>query len=137
MADGAGKAIPILPAGRLDASMAFYEAIGFTVTSEHEEYAVAIRGRVELHLIDSPGHDPLTTNGMAYLRVPDVDDWYARVRAAGVSNRHLSPEELQDRWVRGEPIARMTGVEDKPWGLREFALLDADNNLVRIGQPLA
>jgi hypothetical protein len=25
-------------------------------------------------------------------------------------------------------------LEDKPWGLREFAVLDLDGNLLRIGQ---
>jgi hypothetical protein len=25
-------------------------------------------------------------------------------------------------------------LEDKPWGLREFALIDLDGNLLRIGQ---
>jgi hypothetical protein len=28
----------------------------------------------------------------------------------------------------------MDTVEDKPWGLREFALIDLDGNLLRIGQ---
>ena len=28
----------------------------------------------------------------------------------------------------------METVEDKPWGLREFALIDLDGNLLRIGQ---
>jgi len=28
----------------------------------------------------------------------------------------------------------MVALEDKPWGLREFAVIDLDGNLVRIGQ---
>ena len=28
-------------------------------------------------------------------------------------------------------------LEDKPWGLREFAIVDADGNLLRIGQIIA
>jgi hypothetical protein len=31
----------------------------------------------------------------------------------------------------------MEALEDKPWGLREFALVDPDGNLVRIGQVMA
>ena len=30
----------------------------------------------------------------------------------------------------------MDPIEDKPWGLREFAVVDPDVNLMRIGQFL-
>jgi hypothetical protein len=31
----------------------------------------------------------------------------------------------------------MEALEDKPWGLREFALVDPDGNLIRVGQIIA
>jgi hypothetical protein len=31
-------------------------------------------------------------------------------------------------------IPRLERVEDKPWGMREFALLDADGNLLKFGR---
>jgi hypothetical protein len=31
----------------------------------------------------------------------------------------------------------MDMLEDKPWGLREFAVVDPDGNLIRIGQIIA
>ena len=31
----------------------------------------------------------------------------------------------------------MDTLEDKPWGLREFAILDPDGNLLRIGQVIS
>jgi len=30
---------------------------------------------------------------------------------------------------------RVTAPDDKPWGMREFALSDPNGNLVRVGQP--
>jgi hypothetical protein len=30
----------------------------------------------------------------------------------------------------------MERLEDKPWGLREFAIVDPDGNLLRIGQVI-
>jgi hypothetical protein len=30
----------------------------------------------------------------------------------------------------------MDTLEDKPWGLREFAVVDPDGNLLRIGQVI-
>jgi ribosomal protein S18 acetylase RimI-like enzyme len=36
--------------------------------------------------------------------------------------------------LQSKGIPRMEALEDKPWGLREFALVDVDGNLLRIGQ---
>ena len=37
----------------------------------------------------------------------------------------------------GRPgIPRITALEDQPWGMREFALVDPDGNLLRVGQEL-
>ena len=51
-----------------------------------------------------------------YLRVDDADAFYAEVVASGV-----------------RPTSH---IADKPWGIREFAILDLSNNLIRFGQPL-
>ncbi|MFU1921534.1 class I tRNA ligase family protein, partial [Klebsiella pneumoniae] len=36
----------------------------------------------------------------------------------------------------GQGIPRITVLEDQPWGMREFALIDPDGNLLRVGQEL-
>ena len=33
-------------------------------------------------------------------------------------------------------IPRMDVIGDKPWGMREFAVVDPDGNLLRIGQVI-
>ncbi len=37
-----------------------------------------------------------------------------------------------------DELARTFGAtpEDKPWGQREFALSDPDENLIRVGEPI-
>jgi len=45
--------------------------------------------------------------------------------------------DLRRRWAAGESIARITEVEDKPWGFRELELLDPNNNLLRFGQRVS
>jgi hypothetical protein len=30
----------------------------------------------------------------------------------------------------------VSGIEDKPWGMREFALVDPNGNLIRVGHDL-
>jgi hypothetical protein len=32
-------------------------------------------------------------------------------------------------------IPRLIRVEDKPWGMRELAVIDPDGNLIRVGAP--
>jgi catechol 2,3-dioxygenase-like lactoylglutathione lyase family enzyme len=56
-------------------------------------------------------------NYFAYLRVDDVDAYHAQVLAAG-----------------GNPLHP---VEDKPWGMREFALKTPDGHRITIGQIIA
>jgi hypothetical protein len=53
--------------------------------------------------------------------VADVDSIYIAFSAAGLP---------------GQGIPRLDRLENKPWGLREFALVDADGNLVRVGQVI-
>jgi hypothetical protein len=64
---------------------------------------------------------------------------YADVLDAGFERwGEMNPRpDLRTRWEQRESIARVSALEDKPWGLREFALLDEDNNLLRIGQRIA
>jgi catechol 2,3-dioxygenase-like lactoylglutathione lyase family enzyme len=129
-----GKAIPNLPARDFDATAAMYARIGLVETGRWHDYSILERDDVELHFFADPDLDPGTTAGMAYIRVADVASLYAEVVAAGFEI--LAPDVLRERFDGGGPLERITALEDKPWGLREFALLDVDNNLLRIGQPL-
>ena len=64
--------------------------------------------------LDHVAHlDPSTNAAGCYLIVPDVEDWHAKLHAAGL------------------PV---TPVEDQPWGMREFTLTDPSGNHVRIGR---
>lgn len=130
-----GKAIPNLPARDFDATAAMYARIGFGQTARYPDYLILERDDVELHFALTPDLDPGSTAGVAYIRVVDVDALYDEVVGAGFEV--LTDPVLRERWDRGGPLERITALEDKPWGLREFALLDVDNNLLRIGQPLA
>jgi hypothetical protein len=129
-----GKSIPNLPARDLDATAAMFARIAVNETHRHDGYSILERDEVELHYYAQADLDPATTAGMAYIRVADVDGLYAEVLNAGFEV--LAPNVLRERWERGASLERVSALEDKPWGLREFALLDVDNNLLRIGQPL-
>lgn len=116
------RAIPILPSRSLSATLRFYERLGFTGGLRGEgTYAILTRGDLELHFFEHRTLVPAESYGMCYLRVGDVDALHRDMRTASLP-------------VAGIPRLEMVG--DKPWGMREFAVVDEDGNLVRIGQVL-
>lgn len=135
-----GIAIPILPARDVGETLAFFERLGFTTEIYRVgSYGFVSRGGIELQYAANPDVDPFSTATMAYVRVADLQAVYDEFRAAGLwepSTRGSGLEaELRRRWASREPIARIGPPEDKPWGLKEFPLLDPCNNLLRFGQP--
>lgn len=114
-------AIPTLPARSLADTRAFYEALGFAVESFEQGYLIATRGSLELHFFPYPDLDPAGSSFGAYLRVADVDALHAAFGRARLPR---------------QGIPRLTAPEDKPWGLREFALVDANGSLLRCGSVI-
>jgi catechol 2,3-dioxygenase-like lactoylglutathione lyase family enzyme len=118
-------AIPTLPCRSVGATVAFYRRLGFDggAHAYNGDYAVLRRGAtVELHFFRHEALVPAESSAGCYLRVTDVDRIHREFSAAGLAPRG---------------IPRIDRLEDKPWGLREFAIVDPDGNLVRIGQLIA
>ncbi len=115
-------AIPILPCRSLPATVDFYRRLGFEGDLHpHGNYAILTRGSLELHFFGFPDLVPGESITGCYLRVADVDTIEKEISAAGLPRTGIP---RQDR------------LEDKPWGMREFAVVDPDGNLIRIGQIL-
>jgi catechol 2,3-dioxygenase-like lactoylglutathione lyase family enzyme len=114
---------PILPSRDLRATSAFYERLGYEeVGLWPEEYLIVARGAFGLHFFHCPQLDPRTSIAGAYLYVDDADALHAEYAALGLP---------------GEGIPRLHGAPvDADYSLREFAVADADGNLLRIGSPL-
>jgi aminoglycoside 6'-N-acetyltransferase I len=117
------RAIPTLPSRSIAATTAFFRALGFDGGAHpfSRDYAVFTRGTLELHFFTHRELVPAASSAGCYLRVHDVDRLHRDFARAGLP---------------GEGIPRLERPEDKPWGLREFALVDPDGNLLRIGQRL-
>jgi catechol 2,3-dioxygenase-like lactoylglutathione lyase family enzyme len=116
-------AIPILPSRDIGATLDFYRRLGFEGEAHAADagYAILTRGPLELHFFRHPTLVPADSWAGCYLRVGDVETIHRDCAAAGLP-RHGIP--------------RIDTLEDKPWGLREFAIVDPDGNLVRIGQVI-
>ena len=83
------------------------------------DYAILQLGTVEIHFFTHKERVRAESFAGCYLRVFDVDSIYSSF--------------LNGKLPR-KGIPRMDLLEDKPWGLREFAIVDPDGNLPRIGQ---
>ncbi len=115
-------AIPILPTTNLNEAIDFYKNLGFqTSTVVPENYAILDRDSIELHLSYCPQLIPTESYTACYLRVSQVDELF---------------QEFIALCLPQEGIPRIECLEDKSWGMREFAIVDPSGNLLRIGQPL-
>jgi len=102
---------PIFAVHDLDAAMAHYQRLGFTVRAyAGGGYGYASRDGIEIHLGLVPGDDRRTSS--AYLF---VDDLAAAWRSAG---------------------AEVHSPQDTEWGQHEGAVADPDGNVIRFGSPI-
>ena len=111
--------IPKLPMRDPAATRAYYvDQLGFMVEGEYENYLIVERDGVELHFFLYGDLDPRENYGQVYIRVNGIN-------------------ALHDAWsAQGVRIHPNGALSDKPWGQREFALLDPDHNLLTFGEAL-
>ena len=115
-------AIPILPSRSLSNTLAFFRRLGFEGgIHSFGDYAILRRGTVELHFFAHTELRPAESHSSCYIRVRDVEAIYRDFVLAQLPRKG---------------IPRQDALEVKPWGMKEFAIVDPDGNLVRIGQKL-
>jgi catechol 2,3-dioxygenase-like lactoylglutathione lyase family enzyme len=115
---------PIFPARDLVETRAFYEKLGFKPWFGErggQGYEIVWRGHLVVHFFAEPGLRPDASEASCYWRVPDADQLHREF--AGLD-------------LPAQGIPRLTRPEDRPWGMREFTLVDPSGNLVRIGHEL-
>lgn len=117
-------AIPTLPSRSIPATVEFYARLGFEGGAHafNRDYAILRRGAIELHFFKDDALVPAKSSAGCYLRMSDVDGAHRSMSAAALPRAG---------------IPRMDPLETKPWGMREFAVVDPDGNLIRIGQIVA
>jgi GNAT superfamily N-acetyltransferase len=114
-----GMAIPTMPMRDLAETAAFYARLGFVEgfrQAAPSPYLIVRRDDMELHFFGHADIDPRENYCGCYLRVRDVAAFHAECQAA--------------------QIPLIAALENKEWGMREFAIGDPSGNLLRIGQPV-
>ena len=115
------EAKAFVPARDFALSKKFYQDLGFDLAWSSEDLAYLRHGNATFLLQNfyNKGH---ADNFMMHLLVEDVDSWW----------RHVQEQGLMATYdVKAEPPA------DRPWGLRDFVIIDPTGVLWRIGQNIA
>lgn len=113
--------IPILPSRDLDKSCIFYRGLGFDCRFAGDNYLIATFEGVELHFTLYQNIEPETNEYRCYIRTDNVEYLFNKMKAAGLPS---------------DGIPRLTHIENKPWGMREYAVIDLDGTLISIGEIL-
>lgn len=110
---------PKLPMRNKAATMEFYRKLGFRQAgADYDEYLMMRKDGIEMHFFLFKELNPAGNYGQVYIRTDDVDNFYREMLESGATMH---------------PAAHL---ETKPWGQKEFAMLDPDNNLLTFGQPV-
>jgi hypothetical protein len=107
-----------VPARDFALSKQFYEDMGFIIAWSDSDLAYLRCGDCSFLLQNfyKPEH---AGNFMMHLLVPHVQDWW----------RHVEKTQLASKYnVRADPPA------DRPWGMRDFTIVDPTGVLWRIAQ---
>lgn len=112
---------PKLPMRDKTITLDFYiNQLGFQTfgSADFEGYLMIKKDEIQIHFFEFKALDPKDNYGQVYIRTDDIDTFYHFLLARKV------------------PIHPNGALEVKPWGQKEFSLLDPDNNLLTFGQSL-
>ncbi len=110
---------PKLPMRDKNATKDFYlNKLNFKELGDYDDYLLIKKDDIEIHFFEFKNLDPKENFGQVYIRTTDIDKLY---------------QTLLDNKISIHPNGHL---ETKPWGQKEFALLDPDNNLLTFGQSI-
>ncbi|MCP2037735.1 VOC family protein [Chryseobacterium sp. HSC-36S06] len=92
-----------------------FQNIGIT---DYDGYLMLKKDEVEIHFFEFKELDIKENYGQIYLRTNNIEEFY---------------EDLLNQNV---PIHPNAPLQIKPWGQKEFSLLDPDCNLLTFGQSI-
>jgi catechol 2,3-dioxygenase-like lactoylglutathione lyase family enzyme len=110
---------PKLPMRNKEATRDYYvKQLGFAEfgLADFDGYLMVQKDGIQMHFFAFPELDPKENYGQVYIRTDDIDGLYRSLLDRGVAIHPNGPLEM------------------KPWGQREFSLLDPDHNLLTFGQ---
>lgn len=110
---------PKLPMRDKSATKQYYiDGLGFRAIGamDYDGYLMLEKDGIELHFFEFKALNPSENYGQVYIRTDDIAALY---------------QWLLERNVAIHPNG---SLQQKPWGMKEFSLLDPDNNLLTFGE---
>lgn len=109
---------PKLPMRDKNVTKDFYiNKLGFELFGgDFDFYLMVQKDQVQIHFFEFKELDPAENYGQVYIRTNDIDALYASMLENDIS---IHPNGK---------------LQTKPWGQKEFSLLDPDSNLLTFGQ---
>jgi len=98
----------------------YVNKLGFAAfgTVDYDNYLMVEKDNIQIHFFEFTELDPKENYGQVYIRTDDIDSLY---------------QSMLDRKLSIHPAGHL---QIKPWGQKEFAMLDPDNNLLTFGQAV-
>ena len=112
---------PKLPMRDKNVTREFYvNELGFNEfgSADYNGYLMMEKDRIQIHFFEFTALDPKENYGQVYIRTDNIDTLYQSLLDNKVSIHPNGPLEI------------------KPWGQKEFSVLDPDNNLLTFGQRI-
>ncbi len=110
---------PKLPMRDKAATKDYYiNKLGFKIlgSADYADYLMVEKDAIEIHFFLFKALDPKENYGQVYIRTDNIDQLY---------------QSLLDKKTDIHPNG---SLQIKPWGQKEFSVLDPDNNLLTFGQ---
>jgi hypothetical protein len=112
---------PKLPMRDKSVTKAFYiNQLGFHQygTVDYDGYLMLEKDNIQLHFFEFKELDIKENYGQVYIRTDTIDAYYQSLLANNTKIHPNGPLEM------------------KPWGQKEFAILDPDSNLLTFGESV-
>ncbi len=112
---------PKLPMRNKAVTMDYYiNKLGFSEfgDTDYPAYLMVQKDSIQLHFFEFKALDPKENYGQVYIRTDDIEQLY---------------QSFLDKKINIHPAAPL---QVKPWGQKEFAMLDPDNNLLTFGEAV-
>ncbi|HQX96513.1 MAG: VOC family protein [Chitinophagaceae bacterium] len=85
---------------------------------DYKEYLIVEKDSIQIHFFEFKALEPKENYGQVYIRTNEIENLY---------------QNLIDKKIGIHPNGQL---QIKPWGQKEFSLLDPDNNLLTFGQSI-
>ncbi|MET0242068.1 MAG: VOC family protein [Flavitalea sp.] len=111
---------PRLPMRDKKITKEFYiNQLGFELydSGDYEDYLMLKKDNIQIHFFRFASLDPAENYGQVYIRTTNI-------------------ESLYHSYAVKKLIHPNGPLQTRPWGQREFSLLDPDNNLLTFGQGI-